>query len=136
MLPEPERDWNRIDVEPAPPCSLITRVMQLAMVHSADRHDELVAHSASERAGLGKGEVMRIGWDAAAHKARLPQHEFPVVLIAHANRLAKRVDHVAEGLLLDPPRSFVGGTDLRPADGHHALVRALVRDSSGRLIRR
>ena len=110
--------------------------MQLAMVDPADRHDELITHSASERAGLGKCEVMRIGWHAAAHKARLPQHEFPVVLIAHANRLTQRMDHVAEGLLLDPPRSFVAGTDLRPADGHHTFVRALVRDSSGRLIRR
>src|ERR1700680_2818893 len=45
LLPEPERDRNRIDVESAPPCSLITRTMQLAMVGPADRNDELVAHS-------------------------------------------------------------------------------------------
>jgi hypothetical protein len=108
--------------------------MQLAMVDPADRHDELITHSASERAGLGEGQMMGIGWHTATHKARLPQHEFPVVLIAHANRLTQRMDHVAEGLLLDPPQSFVAGT--RPADGHHTLVRALVYDSSGRLIRR
>ena len=106
MLPEPERDWKRIDVEPAPPCSLVTRAMQLAMMDSADRHDELVAHAASERAGLCKGQVMRIGGHAAAHKARLPQHEFPVVLIAQANRFTQSMDHVAAGLLLGPPRSL------------------------------
>ena len=81
LLPEPESYWNRIDVEPAPPCSLVTRAMKLAMVDPADRYDELVAHSASERAGLDKGEMMRIGWRTAAHEARLSQHEFAVVLI-------------------------------------------------------
>src|SRR2546429_6630211 len=40
--------------------------MQLAMVDAAYRHDELVAHSPSERARLGKGQVVRIRWDAAA----------------------------------------------------------------------
>jgi hypothetical protein len=60
--------------------------MQLTMVDAADRDHELVAYSASERARLCKGEVMRIGRHAAAHEARLPQHEFPVVLIAQADR--------------------------------------------------
>src|SRR5206468_711508 len=98
--------------------------MQLAMVDSADRHDELVAHSASERAGLGKGQVMRIGGDTATHKARLPQHEFPVVLIAQANRLTQSMDDVPTGVLLGPPRS---GTDIRPADGHCTLISESMR---------
>jgi hypothetical protein len=74
--------------------------MQLAMVGPADRHDELVAHSASERTRLGKGQVMRIGWHTAAHETCLPQDEFPVVLVAQANRLPQSTDHAAAGLLL------------------------------------
>jgi hypothetical protein len=112
VLPEPERDWNRIDVERAPPCSLVTRAMQLAMVDSANRDDELVAHSSAQRTRLCKGEMVRIGWHTAAHKARLPQHEFPMVFIAQANRLTQSTDHVPAGLLLGPPRSFGAGTDI------------------------
>jgi hypothetical protein len=70
--PEPECDWKRIDVELPPPCGLVTRAMQLAMVGPADRHDELVAHSASERTRLGEGQVVRIGGHTAANEARLP----------------------------------------------------------------
>src|SRR5271165_5325522 len=63
--------------------------MQLAMVDPANRDNELVAHTAPECTRLCKREVMRIRRHAAAHKARLPQHEFPVVLIAQANRLTQ-----------------------------------------------
>ena len=52
------------------------------MVNPANRDDELVAHAAPECTGLCKGEVMGIRWYAAAHEARLPQHESPVILIA------------------------------------------------------
>ena len=93
----------------------------------ADRDNELIAHSASERAGLGKGQVMRIRWDAAAHKARLPQYEFPMFLIAEANRLTQSMDHVPAGLLLGPPRSFVAGSGIRPSDGHCTLVSESMR---------
>jgi hypothetical protein len=92
--------------------------MKLAVVDPADRDDELIAHSASERTRLGKGEVVRIGWHTAAHEACLPQHEFPVVFIAQANRLTQSMDHVAARLLLGPPRNFVAGTGIRAADGH------------------
>ena len=56
--------------------------MQLAVVDPADRDDELVAHAPSECTRLRKREVMRIRRHAAADEARLPQNEFPVVLIA------------------------------------------------------
>ena len=55
----------------------------------ADRHDELIAHSAPECARLREGEVMRVRRYAAAHEARLPQHESSVVPIAQANRFAQ-----------------------------------------------
>ena len=82
MLPEPERDWKRIDVELLPPRGLITGAMQLAVMDSANRDGELVAHPVSKRTRLGKREVMRIRRHAAAHKAGLPQDEPEVVLIA------------------------------------------------------
>jgi hypothetical protein len=66
--------------------------MELAVVGAANRNDEFVAHPSPECAGLGEGEVMRIRWHAAAHKAGLPQHELPMLLIAQANRLAQSAD--------------------------------------------
>jgi hypothetical protein len=66
--------------------------MQLAMMDSADRDGELVARASSECTRLCKREVMRIGWDAAAHKAGLPEHEPAVLLIAQANRFASKHD--------------------------------------------
>jgi hypothetical protein len=85
VLPEPKRDWKRIDVEPLPPCGLITRPMKLAMMDPANRDGELVAHSVSQGTRLCKREVVRIRRHSAAHKARLPSHELTVLLIAQAN---------------------------------------------------
>ena len=66
--------------------------MQLAMMEPADWHDELVAHSACEGARLCEGEVVRVRRHTATHKARLPQHESSMVLIAQANRFAQSLD--------------------------------------------
>jgi hypothetical protein len=95
LLPEPERDWERIDVEPSPPSGFMTRAMKFTAMGPADRDGELVAHSASHGTRLCKGEVVRVRWHAAAYKTGLPQQEFAVVLIAQANRLAQSTDHVA-----------------------------------------
>jgi hypothetical protein len=92
--PELERDWNRINVELPPPCGLVTRAMKFAVMDPADRHDELVTHSAAERTRLRKGQVVRIGWHTAANEARLPEDESSVILIAQANRLTQSMDHV------------------------------------------
>jgi hypothetical protein len=89
--------------------------MQLAMMEAADRDGELVTHASSQCTRLCKREMMRIRWDATAHKTGLPEHESAVVLIAQPNRFAQSMDHVAAGLLLGPPRSFVACT--RIADG-------------------
>ena len=92
VLPEPQCDWKRINVEPPPPCGFVSRAMQLAMVDPTDRYGELVAHASSECTRLCKREVMRIRGDAAAHKAGLPEHEPAVLLIAQANRFASKHD--------------------------------------------
>jgi hypothetical protein len=85
MLPESERDWDRIDVELLPPSGLITRPMKLAVMDPANWDRELVADSVSKGARLRKREVVRIRGHSAANKARLPSHELPVLLIAQAN---------------------------------------------------
>jgi hypothetical protein len=92
LLPELKRDWKRVDVEVTPPFSFVTRAMKLAVVDPTNRNDELVAHSASEGARLGKGEVMRVGRHTAAHEASLAQHESPMVLIPQANRFSQGLD--------------------------------------------
>ena len=100
------------------------------MMDSADRDDELVAHTAPECTRLCKGEMMRIRRHAAAHEARLSQHESPVILIAQANRFSQSTDCIAARLLLGGPhRCFLAGSRVRRA-GHPGLL----RDSMRRLI--
>ena len=79
------------------------------MVDSADRDDELVAHTAPECTRLCKGEMMRIRRHAAAHEARLSQHELPVILIAQANRFSQSTDCIAARLLFGGRRSVLSG---------------------------
>ena len=66
--------------------------MKLAVMGPADRHDELIANPAPKCARLREGEVMRVRRYAAAHQARLPQHESSVVLVPKANRFAQGLD--------------------------------------------
>src|SRR5205809_1643100 len=97
------------------------------MVDTADRDDELVAHTAPECTRLCKGEMMRIRRHAAAHEARLSQHESPVILIAQANRFSQSTDCIAARLLLGGPhRCFLPGSRVRRA-GHPGLVRNSMR---------
>src|SRR4051812_12220654 len=97
------------------------------MMDSADRDDELVAHTAPECTRLCKGEMMRIRRHAAAHEARLSQHESPVILIAQANRFSQSTDCIAARLLFgDRHRCFLPGSRVRRA--------GLLRDSMRWLI--
>src|SRR5262249_48079603 len=100
--------------------------MQLAMMDSADRNGELVAHASSECTRLYKREVMRIRRHPAAHKTGLPEHEPAVLLIAQANRFAQNTHCAAAILFLDLARAC-----FRPAGGY----RTLVRDSVSRAAR-
>ena len=131
LLPEPERDWKRINVEPSPPCSLVTCAMKLAVMDPANRDGELVAHSASECTWLRKGEVMRIRRHAAAHQTGLPQHELPVVLIAQANRFAQSTGlHLRRDRFPAPAAAFWLAT---ASAGRQ--ISALVRDSMSGIVR-
>ena len=105
--------------------------MQLAVVDPANRNGEFVAHAASESTRLRKGEVMRIRRHAAAHEARLPQHEFPVVLIAQPNRFAQSTNGAAARPLPGVGCNLLVATSVGLACRH----RGLVRDSMRRLRR-
>ena len=122
VLPEPERDWKRVDIELPPPCGLVTRAMQVSMVDPANRDDELVAYTACECTRLCKGEMMRIRGHAAAHETRLSQHESPVILIAQANHFSQSTDCIAARLLLGGEhRCILAGTRVRRT-GHPGLA--------------
>jgi hypothetical protein len=86
VLPEPESDWKRINMDLAPPRGLVPVAMKLAVVESTNRNGKLVAHSVSKCTSLCKRKVMRIRRGPAAYKACLPGHKLPVLLIAKANR--------------------------------------------------
>jgi hypothetical protein len=58
------------------------------MVEATDRNGIFVADFSTERARLGVTKVMRFGRRAATYNAGLPRHEFSVLLVAHADRLA------------------------------------------------
>src|SRR6516162_2786174 len=103
--------------------------MQLTVMNPADGHDELVAHSTRERAGLCEGEVMRVRWYATAHKAGLPKHKPAVLLIAQPNRFAERMQHLRAGYFLGPLRTFGAATHIRAG-----WVRGSKRDVVNRIV--
>src|ERR1700730_7353835 len=97
--------------------------MQLAVMGAADRDGELVTHAAAQGTRPCQRAMRRRPWDAAAHKTGLPERESAVLLIAQPNRFAQSMNHVGAGLLLGPPRNFVGRTRIQQAAGQYALVR-------------
>jgi len=66
------------------PCGFIATAMHLAMVPSAQGHGELIADLATERPGLGKAQMMRVRWAAAADQTRLLGHVSDMITIADA----------------------------------------------------
>ena len=63
---QPERDRNGIDVDSRQPRRLVAIAMQFAMLTAADSDRIFVAGLSSERAGLGKTKMVRVGRCAAA----------------------------------------------------------------------
>ena len=58
--------------------------MDLAVMKATNRHGEFVAYLSSERTGLGKAQVMRVGRCAATYETRLGRDEPAVLLVAQA----------------------------------------------------
>jgi hypothetical protein len=71
LLPKSFGDLERIDVESLPPRQLITGLMQLPMMTTAEGHSEFVADFKTDRSRLRKPQVMRIGWLSATYQAGL-----------------------------------------------------------------
>ena len=86
-LPQLERDWNGIDVDPRPPRRFVAVAMEFAMVRATDGDRVFVADLPPERAGLRKAKMMRVRRGASAYDARLPGDEFTMFLVAQANGL-------------------------------------------------
>jgi hypothetical protein len=89
VLPQLERDRYRIDGELTPPCSLVTLAVKLTVMDAMQWYRELVAYPAPERGRLHEAKMMVIGRHPAAHEARLPGYEFPVLLVAQADGFAQ-----------------------------------------------
>jgi hypothetical protein len=68
------------------------------MVSATKGYDELVTDPASERARLGKSQVVRVGRPASAQQARLRGYEIQVRAIAIAAGFA-----VCEDAFIDMP---------------------------------
>jgi hypothetical protein len=60
LRPQCCRDEMRIDSKPIPPGSFVAAAVNLAMVNTAQRYRELVAHFPTERAGLCRAKVMGV----------------------------------------------------------------------------
>ena len=75
LLPQSLGDRQGIDFEIPPPSHFIAGLMQLPMMTAAERDGELVADFETERPGLRKAQMMRIGRLPAADQARLRGHE-------------------------------------------------------------
>ena len=66
LLPQSLGDRERVDIEGLPPDYFIAGLMQLPVMATAEWHSELVADFETERSGLRKPQVMRIGRLSAA----------------------------------------------------------------------
>src|SRR5262245_39623000 len=89
-FPQVSCDPERLHRVLRPPCQFVSPHVQLAVMDAAERHRELVTDLASERGGLGKPKMMRIGGLSPAHEACLRCDERPMILIAFAPRSTER----------------------------------------------
>ena len=74
---------RRIDIGFLPPSSFIAAAMHFTMVSAAEWHGEFIAHLAAKPPILGKAQMMRIGWRAAADQTGLLDDEPHVFAVAY-----------------------------------------------------
>src|SRR5205814_1434633 len=86
MLPESTRDGDRVDAGVLPPGRLVADVVHQPVMDAAERHCELVADLAPERARLHVAQMMGVGGPAAADEARLLGDVTQVLTVAKASR--------------------------------------------------
>ena len=71
LLPKPLGHWQCIDFQTLPPGHFIAGLIHLPVMTAAERYGELVADFETQRSGLRKPQMMRIGWLPAADQAGL-----------------------------------------------------------------
>jgi hypothetical protein len=71
LLPKPLGNLQGVDFQILPPSHFIAGLMQLPMMTAAEGDGELVADFETQRSGLGKPQVMRVGRLPAADQTRL-----------------------------------------------------------------
>jgi hypothetical protein len=90
-------EW--IGAKAPPPLGFIATAMNFAVVNTAERNRELVAHLASKRRVLGKPNMMRIRRLPPTDKTGLPGNELDVFPVTKAARL-----RYGENGLIEPSR--------------------------------
>jgi hypothetical protein len=128
LLPKPESNCKRIDVELGPPRGLVGMSMELAVMDPTNRHGELVTDPTPERASLGEPEVMRIRRYPCAYEARLPGDEFQMVLVANAHRFPERTDCAGALGFAGYGWRFLVGAPVKPGRRHRCCDRRHIRD--------
>jgi hypothetical protein len=86
--PEHSRNGQWIDAFGLPPSTLMAMPVEFTVVQPADRDGEAVADFAAHHSLLGELDVVGIGGDAAADKARLGSDKPQMVAIALTHRFA------------------------------------------------
>ena len=90
MRPQSCGNEMRVDTNPVPPCGFVAAAVDLAMVNTAERHRELVAHFATERPRLRRSKMMGIRGLTATDKAGLRGNKLTMRFVADASRFADR----------------------------------------------
>jgi hypothetical protein len=87
LQPQRAGSEGRINASSFPPRGFIARAMDLAMMAAAQRHGELIADLAANRAVLREAQMMGICRPAPANQTRLFGYEPDVLLVTKAARL-------------------------------------------------
>src|SRR5664280_85947 len=80
LFPKSLGDLQRFDIQVVPPGHLVTCLMQLLMVITAERHGELIADLETQGARLCKTQVMWIGRLTPTDKTKLRRNKSQVAL--------------------------------------------------------
>jgi hypothetical protein len=109
LFPERTGNLTRLDAGLLPPSPFVAGAVQGAVVDSTERHRELVACLAAERARLRIAKMMRVRRLTAAHKAGLLGDKSDVVLVPNSTGLRQGEPALVAnvgGDLLAPNRSM------------------------------
>src|SRR5229473_5808238 len=88
--PEHTRGRDGIDSPSLPPGDFVSEAVVVAVMASAQRYREFVAHLASHCAELSEPQVVGVGGASPADQARLRCHEFEMRFVPMPTRLADR----------------------------------------------